>query len=352
MGHVFRCLNLALGLRERLGIQSHFLMLAHSVETGISRYLSSYNIPLSIVSGQDDYLEDFQRTRDTVEAHEKAFIITDLLSPDPTDRDLLDDERLQFRSVVRYIDKLRELKIPIFSITDEMKMIDLRPNVVIDPACHFPAINYDEIQGTQFYLGPDYYFLGSDFSQFTKKKKAVPADAKKVLIMFGGSDLDGFVMKTAHALHGNSLQVVAVLGPAVPDAANTIAQLKKMGVEVHHVLPSVARQMFNADIAITHGGNTLYEFAAVGTPVISLCRRNRQLRNAEFFQDKGCAINLGLGRHVEEGQIKDAVYDLASNSAQRVKMSFAGRQTVDNKGVERVCDCVKNVLVNRGWRDR
>ena len=342
MGHVTRCLNLALKLRDRLNIEPHFLMLGYSLRTGFDRNLEMHDIPFSLVSSDNEYQENFKRTQDLLKSHRPAVVVTDLLSPDPGDRDLLDDEDLIFQPVPTYVEKLRDLKVPTVSITDEIERIDIRPDVVIGASCHNPAERYDQVSGTRFLLGPDYFLIGSDFEPYTGLSKTVPDRASRILIIFGGSDPDLFSVKVMDSLwRDKSFRISVVLGPAVQDPMDVSKKLERMGAEVFHGIPSVARLMYEADIAVTAGGNTTFELAAVGTPAISMCTRERQFKNAEFFQRQGTLLNMSLGRDVGGTKIRDAVLALASDRDRRMGMSKAGRRTIDGKGVDRVCGVIR-----------
>lgn len=351
IGHVYRCLNLALGLREDMGIESHFLVLAHTLKSGVKQFLSDRNFQFSVVSGGNEYIEDITLTKDFIRKQGRCVMVVDLLSPDSTDRDLLDDENLVFTHVPRYLESLHELNVPLLAITDEMERIDIRPDVVVDPACHFPAMNFDDIPGTRFYLGPDYYFLGSDFVRLLDRSKQITRKAHNVLVVFGGSDLDGFIVKTVRALEDvDSIQLKVVLGPAVLQNDVIINTLERTRAIVLHAPPSIAQLIFDADIAITHGGNTVYELAAMRTPTVVLCRRERQLMNADFFHGKGTLTNLGNGSQVSESEIRDAVTGLAEDYEHRLEMSHSGRRAMDGKGVKRTCEIIGGLLEQSGWR--
>ena len=351
MGHAFRCLNLALGLRNRLGIQPHFLVLEHSLRTGLDRYLAEHGITHTVVSDADEYAEDFGRTRSAVQSAGTAVVVTDLLAPDPTDSDLLVDEQLRFPPMARYIEELRELGVPVISLTDEIDRIDIRPDAVIGASCHHPAEPYNDVLGTRFFLGPEYYILGPDFLPFLDRSKDLPERARRVLLTFGGSDHDHFSLKAARALAGDgSLELTAVLGPAVSRPDEIAGELRQMGVDVLHAVPSLAGLMFDADIAVTTGGNATFELAAMGTPAVTLCTRERQARNADYFQSRGTLKNLGLGRDVSPAQIRDAVQGLASDRHRRAQMSEAGRLAVDGRGLDRVSEVVARSFAPAGLR--
>lgn len=345
LGHAFRCLNYAEGLRERLPVEPCFLMLKHSLDTGIGEYLVRAGIPYRIVSGDVDYREDFGITKKILNDDKSAVVFTDLLNPDPSDNDLNEDRELKFEPVDGYVKSLREEGLTVFSITDEIDEIKVRPDVVISAGNQFPQ-KYEKLNnGTKYCIGPEYYVVPQGIAEYTKLPKKISENGSKILIFFGGSDIDGFAEKCVTALSGvEELRLKVILGSAAPNAENTAERMREKGTEVYLKVPQVAPFMAEADMAITHGGNTTFELAAIGTPFITLCRRERQLRHAEYLADKGVALSLGSGFDIGEAEIRETVMMLAADRKKREAMSEAGRKMVDGRGIERIEEVLKQYI--------
>jgi spore coat polysaccharide biosynthesis predicted glycosyltransferase SpsG len=131
-----------------------------------------------------------------------------------------------------------------------------------------------------------------------------------------------------------------VIGPGVADKEALRQSVEALGCRAHMAPRSIAGLMVKADLAITTGGNTVFEFAALGTPAITLCVRRRQDGNAEYFQQLGAVRNLRLGDAVTEADLAVEIVTLAADRAKRQAMSEAGRRAVDGRGLERVVDAV------------
>ena len=345
MGHVFRCLHYAEGLRERLAVEPCFLMLRHSLGTGIGEYLERAGIEYQIVSGADDYREDFEITKNVLIDNKPAVVFTDLLHPDSSDNDLNDDEELKFELVDDYVKSLRDEGLTVFSITDEIEDITIKPDVVISAGNQFPRKYENLHNGTRYCLGPEYYVVPRDILDYAKVPKVIAEEGRDVLIFFGGSDIDGFAEKCVSALSGiKQLNLRVILGTATPEAGSTAKKMRDLGAEVYFSVTKIAPFLIDADIALTHGGNTTFELAAMGTPFITLCRRERQLKHAEYLQDRGVSISLGYGFDADENQIRDTVVALAGNANKRRSMSKAGRNLVDGKGIERIAEVLKEYI--------
>ena len=344
MGHAFRCLNYAIGLRELLPVEPHFLMLKSSLESGFPDWLKKHDIPLHIVSGENIYREDFCKTEGILKEYRSSIVFTDLLNPDKSDDDLNLDPDLHFPLLAGYIAKLKKTGITVFSITDAMEEIDIGPDVVIAAGNQHPE-KFKDNEETKYLTGSAYYVLPADFREFVNKPKTIPERAEKVLVFFGGSDVDGFALKTVEALKKSSFQLNVILGTATPAAELTAEKMLEAGAEVLFNPPKIAKILFEADIAITHGGNTTFELAALGVPLIVISRRERQHHNAVFLQDKGVAVNLGLGFGLNPEIVRNTVEELAGDHEQRSSMSRAGRLLVDGRGLERIAEVARRYLI-------
>ena len=187
MGHIFRCIHLAVYLREHLGLQPLFCLLDHSLETGCAKNLEANGIEYKVVSGANRFKEDMGLTNDLIQSIQPRLIVTDLLSPDPGDADLWEDGKLVFESVSEYVGNLRVQGLKVVSITDEIDHIAIRPNVVLGASCHYPERDLQSAKGTEVYLGPDYYILSDDFREFAGRSKEIPDQARKILLIFGAA---------------------------------------------------------------------------------------------------------------------------------------------------------------------
>jgi len=96
--------------------------------------------------------------------------------------------------------------------------------------------------------------------------------------------------------------------------------------------------MLNADVAISGGGQTLYELARAGVPTIAIGLSDNQLPNIKGWQKAGFISYVGWYR--ERGlldRLKSEVDRLLPYET-RKERSSRGRRIIDGKGVERAID--------------
>lgn len=99
-----------------------------------------------------------------------------------------------------------------------------------------------------------------------------------------------------------------------------------------------------ADLALVSGGITAYEASALGVPAIVLCQNQRELTRMQQFERLGSILLLGLGSEVTRAQLIRALKRIASDAKLWDRMSTAGQQIMDGRGVERISQIVADLL--------
>ncbi|TET39272.1 MAG: hypothetical protein E3J72_01095 [Planctomycetota bacterium] len=346
MGHLSRCVNLAEEMALHFDVTPHFLHLQHSAMHGAADFIKAHGFETHVVSAAiDAEREDMSITRRLLNNLAARWVVTDLVVPDESDTDLL-AEHFSADVAVRYIAEVRSWGFPVISFSDQGTPIEIRPNIVINCHHHQRSADYATVNETKFLLGPDFFLVGRDFIPYITKEKSHRQINIQVLMMFGGSDLFGCSIKTARALQKlDDINLFAILGPAVDRPEDVATKLNELGVTVHQAVPSVAEYLFDTDLAITAGGNTLFELAAIGTPCVVLCLRERQHEYAVYFEENGTAVNMGSGRKVSENQLRRAVCSLVDDVARRKQMGRQGKKLVDGGGAKRIIRAIEASLL-------
>jgi len=101
-------------------------------------------------------------------------------------------------------------------------------------------------------------------------------------------------------------------------------------------------------LALVSGGVTAYEVSALGVPSIVLCQNQRELSRMEQFERTGSILLLGSGDMVTQEQLIRSLSRLANDQALWAKMSSAGRQISDGRGVERISQIVMDLFLKQG----
>ena len=101
--------------------------------------------------------------------------------------------------------------------------------------------------------------------------------------------------------------------------------------------------MLDSDIAISAGGQTLYELARVGVPTIAISVADNQLGSIRGWQKTGFIEYAGWWEDDFGIRAKNILSQVKDPYIRRVK-SEIGRKLVDGKGAKRVCEDVDEVF--------
>jgi spore coat polysaccharide biosynthesis predicted glycosyltransferase SpsG len=112
-------------------------------------------------------------------------------------------------------------------------------------------------------------------------------------------------------------------------------------IHIHTDVQDMAGLMKKCDIAISAGGTTLYELAAVGVPVICFSYAENQQLLTEYLDREG--ISLCCGRYHENPEsvtvkIKADFTGFVRDYDLRKKCSLQGRNLVDGMGGQRLAE--------------
>ena len=101
-----------------------------------------------------------------------------------------------------------------------------------------------------------------------------------------------------------------------------------------------------ADLALSAGGDTVYELALLGVPMLVLCHVSHQLETAAAFAAEGAAENLGLVSECTDSQLAAAIGRLVRDAQRRRAYSQRGRELVDGGGRVRVAEHIRRLLAS------
>jgi spore coat polysaccharide biosynthesis predicted glycosyltransferase SpsG len=105
--------------------------------------------------------------------------------------------------------------------------------------------------------------------------------------------------------------------------------------------------MLKADLAVSAGGQTLYELASVGCPTVAVRIASNQDGQLSVFEEAGFLRIVGHGNlsNIVE-TICEVVKTLLGDSQTRVAMSAAGQRLIDGQGALRVAQRIVEGMDN------
>jgi spore coat polysaccharide biosynthesis predicted glycosyltransferase SpsG len=110
--------------------------------------------------------------------------------------------------------------------------------------------------------------------------------------------------------------------------------------------------MYEADIAVTSGGLTIWELACLGVPNVVISTSERERIHTPLMEKRGGCIYLGHEDEVTEQSIRAAVSGLMANEKKRHEMSRTGLELVDGRGTERVIAEMLNLISDASTTER
>ncbi len=190
-------------------------------------------------------------------------------------------------------------------------------------------------------LGPRWCLLRREFAD--PAPRVVSDRVERVLILMGGADPTGrsalaldATERAARALPGD-IEAVLVVGAANPalDALTRHAAGLRIRAAVHHDVRNLVPLMASADLAISAAGSTIWELAALGTPMILGAQNEGERGTAAVLAVRGAALDLGLLDRLDVERLVQAIVEVAGDVALRKRMSRAGQALVDGRGADR-----------------
>ncbi|MBI3126009.1 MAG: UDP-2,4-diacetamido-2,4,6-trideoxy-beta-L-altropyranose hydrolase [Candidatus Tectomicrobia bacterium] len=194
---------------------------------------------------------------------------------------------------------------------------------------------------TAFLFGPEYALIRPEL--WNVPARAVRAEVSSILLTLGGTDdfnLMPVLLRALDALPG-VFAVTAILGTYFTDGEAILRAAAECGKKVRLVESptSVRDLMLGADLAVSAGGQTLYELAVAGTPAVAIQLAENQAGQLRGFAGAGFARLAGVaGRDDVVAGVREQVLPLLADAAAREAMAAAGRALIDGRGAIRVAE--------------
>jgi UDP-2,4-diacetamido-2,4,6-trideoxy-beta-L-altropyranose hydrolase len=320
MGHVFRSLALASFLAKD-DITCHFLM--QDIPQGTGPIIKA-GFPLTLLPDHNPnaFAADYLKRKDA------DALVVDLYDVPVRDRELL-----------------AAVSCPTLTISDLYH--DDHPGSILVNGfiCYGKSECHDTSYGGTAYLGSDYKIVRAAPPDSPSE---IPARASNLLLTSGGSDESGLFPLALHALNkiAAPLEVTILEGPALdisdPQYIEAVDQCTHPLERVRSDWPFEI--MSRAHLAVSAGGDTVYDLAVLGVPTIILSHVAHQLVTAQAFAERELALNLGLVHGCSVEDLHQCLQQTIDDAALRQQLSEKGRQALDGKGVERVADLLRGLL--------
>lgn len=188
-------------------------------------------------------------------------------------------------------------------------------------------------------LGPRYALLRKEFATQEALPKKITTEEPRLLVMFGGADLQNLTLRTIELLvamdWGGDVDVVA--GPLYKHLAQLRRMVSRLAQGHLHVSANnVATLMRKADLALGSPGVASWERCACALPAITIAQADNQEGIGHTLGEAGANFYLGRAELLTDAALSAALSALLANESARKAMSRAAAAVCDGQGVRRV----------------
>jgi len=241
-------------------------------------------------------------------------------------------------------DALAQAPVPVAAIIDAAPSRPLPAALIVNSAADAASVPHPLARGARALLGPEFAMLRSEFTR--QEPRQVRANISSVLVMAGGGDPTGLSLVFVDGVRAvlEKALITVVIGPYFTDlvvaALRTRAAADPL-VTLAQNPASIRDLMVAADVALTAGGQTTYELAAVGVPACAVRVALNQTGNLEGLSARKAILWVGdAGDHDVQLNLQQALRQLSTDTTLRQSMSQAGQISVDGLGAARVAAAV------------
>ncbi len=294
MGHLFRAMNLADGLRER-GLQSIFLLNDHAPALEL---LSRRGYPYEVVP-----LDDHSSWEgDVIERRRLRLWINDRLNTD-----------------AYHARQVKALGLPLVTFDDLGEgagLSDLNVAALIFDS-------FARLRGRRVLHGPDYLILDPEIAHFKRLRKRVGS----LLVSLGGSDTYGVTVHVVRQLAAIGRSATVIVGPGFAHLA-ALEQELTPDFKLKCGVPSLVAEFSHHDLAITGGGVTPFEAAASGLPCVVIANEDFEVPVGQALAELGVAAFAGHHETVDWRVLSAALPIESMSRCGLERVGLEGRQYV------------------------
>jgi len=317
MGHIRRCLSLALALRD-LGARCLFLL---DGDPEVCDLAAAEGFDAIRIRPEHDPEDTISQCKN----QDVAVMVADSYAPS-TEYFL---EVGKTGTAVAVLDDLADRELPV--------------HLVVNGSAGAEQLRYRSGVQTKYLLGPQYVLLRPEFAAVPVRE--IRNRVERVLITVGGSDPHGLTSRLMRGV-ADTLGPVkqdVVVGPLFEyaDAVRKTAKASPEAVTLYENPKDMRALMMSADLVLCGGGQTTYELAATGTPAIAVRTALNQTVNLKGLSAAGTLVWAGDVNDADlETKVKQELKTLAGDAPRRATMSRQGRTLVDGQGAVRVAKAI------------
>ena len=227
------------------------------------------------------------------------------------------------------------VRLPVY--IDDNKRMRYPGGIVVNGSIFAKKLGYPKEKDTTYLLGSMYMPLRKEFRKVLNKK--INRNIREALVTFGGDDPKEMTAKVLKLLSDRypEWKKTVIVGTGFKN----IEKIKDISDEKTELVyypnaKKINSLMLQSDIAISAGGQTLYELARMGLPAIAVAIAENQLNNIKEWRVAGFVDYAGW---YNEDKLSARLYACLNRIADyriRARRSAIGKSYVDGNGADRI----------------
>ncbi len=237
----------------------------------------------------------------------------------------------------------KHVKVPVY-LDDFVRFDYPKKGVVLNGTIGAEQFNYSRKDNLTYLLGVKYQPLRKEFWNVPPKK--IKEKVEKILIVIGANDVRNLLRKIVTSLEINDKNIqISIITTKKMDSKNF--QFKNQNIHIFRNLSAneMKSLMLSADLAISAGGQTLYELARVGVPSVAISVAENQRFHLSGWKKVGFVKYAGSWKNKNTYKnIKKIYYELLNRKERLAKYRIA-KNIIDGKGAVRVSEYILNKMI-------
>ena len=247
--------------------------------------------------------------------------------------------------ITLYNEVSKIVEIPVYY--DDNNRIEYPCGIVINGNIYAKDLNFPKKECIEYLLGLEYLPLRKEFWYIPEKK--IKEKIENIMVTFGGDDVRNMTPKILKVLskHFPTKKKKIIIGKGF----NNIKEIENIADKNTELIyypdtEKIKQIMLNSDLAISAGGQTLYELARIGVPTIAISVAENQNNNIKsLIKINFLTESITWSDKYLDKKILEQIEKL-KNKAIRKKISKLGRLLVDGKGSIRIVNKLLHKLIN------
>jgi spore coat polysaccharide biosynthesis predicted glycosyltransferase SpsG len=239
--------------------------------------------------------------------------------------------------------KISELvMIPVY--IDDNRRFGFKKGIVVNVRVNAQEKNHPRRDGVRYLLGPQYIPVRKEFWHVQQKK--IAAHIHSILLAFGGYDslnMSAKILKLLNKEYPKFIKNVVIGKSFKNKKVLEILKNDKTRLIYSPEAAKMKKLMLASDIAISAGGQTLFELARVGVPTIAIAVADNQLDNIKILKQAGFIKYSGW---YKEKRLMGKIliyFRYLRHKRTRMVMSARGRNLIDGQGSRRI---IKRIITS------